>query len=175
VFEVDHPMAQSWKRERLRAAGINEPVGVRFVPVDFERESLQEGLVRMGCRVDAPAFVSWLGVTQYLTPAVIQSTLDLLGSCAMGSEIALTYVVPDALRDDVDRAFADAAASLTAARGEPWRTFFHPAEFEALVRTAGFTSVEHFGPDEAAAQPYFHNRTDRLRPQGLERCVAARR
>jgi hypothetical protein len=31
----------------------------------------------------------------------------------------LTYVVPDALRDDVDRAFADAAARLTAARSEP--------------------------------------------------------
>jgi methyltransferase (TIGR00027 family) len=175
MFEVDHPMAQSWKRERLRAAGINEPVGVRFVPVDFERESLQEGLARMGFRVDAPAFVSWLGVTQYLTLTAIQATLDLLGSCALGSEIALTYIVPDALRDDVDRAFAAAAAPFAAARGEPWLTFFHPAEFEALVRTSGFTSVEHFGPDEAAAQPYFHNRTDRLRPQGLERCVVARR
>jgi methyltransferase (TIGR00027 family) len=175
VFEVDHPMAQAWKRERLRAAGINEPVGVRFVPLDFERESLQEGLMRMGFRLDAPAFVSWLGVTQYLTPAAIQSTFDLLGSFALGSEVAVTYVVPDALRDDVDRTFADAAAALTAARGEPWLTFFHPAEFEALVQTSGFTSVEHFGPDEAAAQPYFHNRTDHLRPQGLERCVVARR
>src|SRR5215831_1256196 len=65
VFEVDHPMAQAWKRERLREAGIQEPVGVRFVPVDFERESLQEELARMGFRLDAPAFVSWLGVTQY--------------------------------------------------------------------------------------------------------------
>ena len=175
IFEVDHPTAQAWKRERLRAAGIHEPVGLQFVPVDFEHESLQEGLARREFRWDAPAFVSWLGVTQYLTPAAIQSTLDLLGSFALGSEIALTYVVPDALRDDVDRAFADAAARLTAARSEPWLTFFHPADFEALVRTSGFTSVEHFGPDEAAVQPYFHNRTDCLRPQGLERCVVARR
>ena len=85
VFEVDHPMVQSWKRERWHAVGINEPVGVQFVPVDFERESLQEGLARMGFRVEAPAFVSWLGVTQYLTPAAIQSTLDLLGSFARGA------------------------------------------------------------------------------------------
>jgi hypothetical protein len=42
----------------------------------------------------------------------------------------------------VPRTSADAAASLTAARGEPWLTFFHPAEFEALVRTSGFTSEE---------------------------------
>jgi methyltransferase (TIGR00027 family) len=175
VFEVDHPIVQAWKRERLRAAGITEPVGVQFVPVDFERESLEEGLAHMGFRMDAPAFVSWLGVTQYLTPAAIQATLDFLGVFALGSELVGTYVVPDELRDDVDRAFAAVAAPVAAARGEPWLTFFHPAEFEALVRTSGFTSIEHFGPEEAAAQPYFHNRTDRLRPQGLERCVAARR
>jgi O-methyltransferase involved in polyketide biosynthesis len=102
-------------------------------------------------------------------------TLDFLGSLALGSEIVVTYVVPDELRDDIDRAFATVAAPVAAARGEPWLTFFHPAEFEMLVRTSGFTSVEHFGPEEAAAQPYFHNRTDRLRPQGLERYVAARR
>ena len=175
VFEVDHPLAQLWKRERLRAAEINEPVGVRFVPVDFERESLQEELTRMGFRMEAPAFVSWLGVTQYLTPTAIQATLDVLNSFALGSEIVVTYVVPEELRDDVDRGFAAASASLAAARGEPWRTFFHPAEFEALVRTSGFVSVEHFGPAEAIAQPYFRNRTDGLRPQGLERYVAARR
>jgi methyltransferase (TIGR00027 family) len=175
VFEVDHPLAQAWKRERLRAAGINEPAGVRFVPVDFERESLQEGLARTEFRWDAPAFVSWLGVTQYLTLTAIQSTLDVLGSFALGSEIVVTYVVPDELRDDIDRALADVSAPLAAARGAPWLTFFRPAEFETLVRRSGFTSVEHFGPDEATAQPYFHNRTDRLRPQGLERCVAARR
>ena len=85
VFEVDHPRVQSWKRERLRAAGTNEPAGVRFVPVDFECESLQEGLARMAFRWDAPAFVSWLGVTQYLTPAAIQSTLDRLGSLRWGA------------------------------------------------------------------------------------------
>jgi methyltransferase (TIGR00027 family) len=175
VFEVDHPMVQAWKRERLRAAGMKELAGVRFVPVDFERESLQEGLARMGFRMEAPAFVSWLGVTQYLTPAAIQSTLDCLGLLALGSGMVVTYVVPDEWRDDVDRAFAAVAAPVAATRGEPWRTFFHPAEFEALVRTSGFTSVEHFGPDEAATQPYFHNRTDSLRPQGLERYVTARR
>src|SRR5262245_39325942 len=82
VFEVDHPTAQAWKRERLRAVGLYEPVGVRFVPVDLERESLQEGLARREFRWDALAFVSWLGVTQYLTPAAIRSTLDLLGSSA---------------------------------------------------------------------------------------------
>ena len=163
------------KRERLRAAGINEPVGMRFVSVDFECESLQEGLARMGFRVDAPAFVSWLGVTQYLTPAAIQSTLDLLGSFAPGSEVAVTYVVPDDLRDDVDHAFAAAAAALTAARGEPWLTFFHPQSSRRWFGRQGSRPSSISGQTRPPAQPYFHNRTDRLRPQGLERCVAARR
>jgi methyltransferase (TIGR00027 family) len=153
VVEVDHPLVQAWKRERRRAVGSKEPVGVQCVPGDCERESLQEGLARLGVRVEAPALVSWLGVTQDLTPAASPSTRELLGSCARGSASALTSGVPDVRRDDVAGALAEAAASLTAARGEPWRTFCHPAECEALIRTSGCTSVAPCGPDRGRRAP----------------------
>jgi len=38
VFEVDHPMTQSWKRTRLDAAQIAVPESVSYVPVNFERQ-----------------------------------------------------------------------------------------------------------------------------------------
>src|SRR5437764_5030497 len=44
VFEVDYPATQVWKRDQLRAAGLAEPPSLVFAPVDFERESLAEGL-----------------------------------------------------------------------------------------------------------------------------------
>lgn len=55
VFEVDYPATQVWKRDRIRAAGLSEPPSLVFAPVDFERESLTEGLTRAGFRVDEPA------------------------------------------------------------------------------------------------------------------------
>src|SRR6478752_8327811 len=73
VFEVDFPATQAWKRERLREAGLSVPDTLTFAPVDFERESLGDGLARAGFRNDRPAFFQWLGVTPYLTREAISS------------------------------------------------------------------------------------------------------
>src|SRR5580700_6523867 len=48
VFEIDHPATQTWKREQLQSAGIAVPVGLTFVPVDFEGQTLADGLGRAG-------------------------------------------------------------------------------------------------------------------------------
>ena len=55
VFEVDFPATQVWKRERLREAGLAVPDTLTFAPIDFERESLAEGLARAGFRRDRPS------------------------------------------------------------------------------------------------------------------------
>jgi methyltransferase (TIGR00027 family) len=44
VFEVDHPATQSWKRLRLREAGMMIPDSLIFTPVDFEQQTLADGL-----------------------------------------------------------------------------------------------------------------------------------
>src|SRR6185295_3341770 len=44
VFEVDFPATQAWKRELLSRTRIAEPPSLSFVPMDFERDSLEDGL-----------------------------------------------------------------------------------------------------------------------------------
>jgi methyltransferase (TIGR00027 family) len=65
VFEVDHPATQTWKRERLKAVGVDLPTNLTFVPLDFEKQSLIETLRMKGYRSDTPALFSWLGVVPY--------------------------------------------------------------------------------------------------------------
>src|SRR5580658_731298 len=67
VFEVDHPATQAWKREQLEAADIQIPSSLTFVPIDFEQQTLADGLAPSGFNPKASAFFSWLGVTPYLT------------------------------------------------------------------------------------------------------------
>ena len=74
VFEVDHPAMQDWKRSRLDALGISVPPELVWVPVDFEVESIADGLARAGVG-PAPTFVSWLGVVPYLSVDAIEATL----------------------------------------------------------------------------------------------------
>jgi len=60
-----------------------------FAPIDFERQSLADGLAVAGLRRDQPAYFQWLGVTPYLTREAIISTLDFVASIN-GAEVVLT-------------------------------------------------------------------------------------
>src|SRR6185436_10266000 len=56
VFEVDHPSTQAWKRRRLQEQSIELPHSLTFAPVDFETQTLADGLRSAGFRADRPAF-----------------------------------------------------------------------------------------------------------------------
>jgi methyltransferase (TIGR00027 family) len=78
IFEVDHPLTQAWKRERLAEAAIAPPAALRFVPVDFERETLADGLGAAGFDPARQTFFSWLGVVPYLTEQAVFATLGFI-------------------------------------------------------------------------------------------------
>ena len=54
VFEVDHPATQAFKRAQLAAAGIDVPPSLRFVPVDFEHQSIGAALAAAGSGARKP-------------------------------------------------------------------------------------------------------------------------
>src|SRR4051794_25821746 len=48
VFEVDHPATQAWKRRKLAEAGITVPPSVTYAPINFESQTLANGLTAAG-------------------------------------------------------------------------------------------------------------------------------
>ncbi len=132
-----------------------------------------ESLRNSGYLTDAAGFFSWLGVTWYLTPDAIFTTLRSVASTARGSEIIFQYVPPAAPLDDVGRQRRELLRNWATARGEPFLTFFEPAEFAEQVRKLGFGEVWDFGPDDANAR-YFANRTDGLRLRSPSHFMGAR-
>ena len=82
VFEIDHPATQAWKRQRLAELGVEPPAGLVFAPIDFERQTLREGLEQAGFDFAELAVFSWMGVTMYLTLDAINATLATLASAA---------------------------------------------------------------------------------------------
>src|SRR5262249_37076784 len=94
VFEVDHGATQAWRRRQLAAASITVPENVTFVAADFETGTLIAELIRSGLDPAVPAFVSWLGVTMYLTTEAIGRTFAELALLAPGSEIVADYMLP---------------------------------------------------------------------------------
>jgi methyltransferase (TIGR00027 family) len=84
VYEVDDPPMQVWKQARPKALGLETPKQLRFTPCDFERSSIADALADVGFAPQAAAFISWLAVTQYLSPASISDTLRWAAGCAPG-------------------------------------------------------------------------------------------
>jgi methyltransferase (TIGR00027 family) len=173
VFEVDRPATQAAKRELLEGDGVAVPASATFVPVDFEADPLRERLVQSGLDPFRPVFVSWLGVTMYLTRKAILATLTDLGRFAPGSEIVTDHLLPAELRDAAGNGYAEAVAPVAAEQGEPWLTFLSPAAIGGLLRDAGFEVVEQAGQRESV-DPRLWNRTDALRPAALSALVHAR-
>ncbi|HZN23649.1 MAG TPA: class I SAM-dependent methyltransferase, partial [Burkholderiales bacterium] len=71
IFEVDHPATQSWKQRQLEAAHIRAPATLTYAPIDFERDTLANGLAAAGFDATEPTFFMWLGVVPYLSADAI--------------------------------------------------------------------------------------------------------
>ena len=159
VFEVDYAATQSWKRERIKAAGLIEPPSLVFAPNDFERQSLSEGLTRVGFKPDQPAFFQWLGVVLYLTREAVRSTLKFVAEVPQ-AVVVFDYAEPFQNYPAERRANVMAVADSAAARGEPWLSLFDPAELHDLLRGAGFKSIEDLGLPEITERLYGELRRD---------------
>jgi methyltransferase (TIGR00027 family) len=174
VFEVDHPATQEWKRRMISNAHLQSPGSLVYVPVNLERESLAERLGANGFRADEPAFFSWLGVTMYLSREAIQQTLRfVVHSRVSRSGIVFDYLTLPRRWDLLRRWGMKLLMRRVAAAGEPWQTFFEPAQLQGELRRLGFATVRDFGPDEINAR-LFENAGARLRVGGSGRVVLAR-
>lgn len=173
LLEVDRPASQAWKRARIAELGLPVREGHVFAAVDFETESLADGLDRAGLDWSQPAFFSWLGVMMYLTSQAIEATLGCVSRCGSGSEIVVSYDVSEEFLDDTARKMVKAEATLVAAAGEPYMIRMPPAQAQALAEAAGLEVAEHL-TSHVLADRYFAGRGDGLRPSAAERLIAAR-
>lgn len=140
VFEVDHPASQATKRRRSSTltALARE---VRFVPVDFTRDDLDDRLSASGHDLLAPTTWVWEGVVPYLTEDEVRATLEVVaGRSAPGSRLVVSYLAPS-LGRFVGRWLSSLALRR---RGEdvfehePQRSFFTPARMRSLLERHGF-------------------------------------
>lgn len=137
VFEVDHPATQAWKRYCLAMAGIDVPSTLTFAPVDFERETLADGLAAAGFDRAQPAFFTWLGVVPYLTEAAVVATLTYIATQPGGAHVVFDYGNAPAEPSEL--------AERVAKIGEEFRSYYDTAALHATLARLGLRVVEDVG------------------------------
>lgn len=173
VFEVDQPWTQQWKRARLAELGIAEPSSLTFVPVDFETQILATALPGAGVDAKQAVFFSWLGVSMYLTDAVVWNTLTTVAAMTRhGGGVTFDYAATVTGLNIGQRLMAAALARRVAAAGEPFRSSFAPQAISDGLHRLGFADIDDVDDEDMNAR-YFANRDDGLAVRGSGRIVTA--
>jgi methyltransferase (TIGR00027 family) len=130
VFEVDHPDSQRTKRARISTL-TQTAREVRFVPVNFTRDSLDDALTQIGHDPSLPTTWVWEGVIMYLTPAEIESTLAVITRrSTRPSRLIIVYLAPALMMHIV--------GILVRRVGEPFRSSYTAAALRDLLADHGF-------------------------------------
>lgn len=165
IFEVDEPATQHAKRLLLAERGIAVPDNVRYAAIDFERETLGDGLRRAGFDVQRAAFVSCLGVLVYLGEDAVYTVFRWVASLPRGSDVVAT--VRQRRNDD-----GGPMATAVAAGGEPWLSAFDIDELATRLREFGFGDVKIVTGSELDVR-YTLRRRDDLHPSRRMTIVTA--
>jgi len=161
VFEVDHPVTQALKQERISVAGWQIPDNLHFVPVNFSHEDLAEALKKSAYDPREPTFFSWLGVSYYLTQEEIEKTLRSLSQIApVGSTVLFDYLDRDAFDPDKSNRSVQLMKEIARQVGEPMKAGFDPNELGEFLQRLGLELKEDMNPI-GIEERYFKGRTDR--------------
>ena len=174
VFEVDHPLTQADKKERIARAGWTVPENLTFVPVDFTRDSLAGQLITGGFDPTAKSFFSWLGVTYYLSAEAIDKTLSALSSlCADGSTLVFDY--PDENFFSAPEKRVQNTIMMAKAGGEPMQSAFSYSELEKLLEKHGFLIYELLTPEDIQRDVIDRAGADMKAFEHVNYCLAVRK
>ncbi len=164
-FEVDLPATSERKRQRLVEALGAVPDYVRYAPIDFDTQKLEDVLPPLGYDPKQRTFFILEGVTMYVVAAGNAATLDFIRrNSSSGSRVVYDYIVRPVVEGRYQGYWAaDFITFAVAQRGEPYVTGWTPREAAAFVKKHGLVLVEDVGDKELGPR---HNTGSDGKPGG---------
>ena len=143
VFEVDHPASQRTKLEKLKQVFGSPPAHVVYVPVDFNSQRLDQRLFESGYDEHLKTLFIWQGVTQYLTPEAVDTTLAFIAEhSGMGSAVIFDYMYPSLLDGTVKRGEVSNMRNKRWMSGEMMTFGIPEGKVTEFLEQRGFTQVQ---------------------------------
>jgi methyltransferase (TIGR00027 family) len=148
TFELDQPETSSAKQAALRNALGVLPERIRFITIDFNRQSINEVLTQAGFDWSRPACFVWEGVTNYLSAESVDRALRQVAQTPSGTILLFTYIHRAVL--DKPEQFFGAEQLMTRLRsyGEPWTFGLYPEELASYLAERKLTLLKDVGVAE---------------------------
>jgi methyltransferase (TIGR00027 family) len=146
VFEVDFPATARWKRALLERARTKLD-HVRYVEIDFTKETLAARLPAAGFDPTKPTLFLWEGVTMYLPESAVVETLSFVGGTTR-SAIVFDYFYRRAFEAPEEFHGAKETLAFCKRRGEPCLFGVDADVLGDFVRRCGLRLTANDGPRE---------------------------
>ena len=145
VFEIDHPVTQHKKLERIRRAGLTIPARLHCVPADLAKISTLDALAGSGFEMSRPTFLTLLGVVYYLTAdSLAETARSISRHLPAGTLLVIDYLLDEESTKPEHLLMRKRMRSFVTRLREPMVSEYSLAAMNALMATEGFEAVENF-------------------------------
>ena len=145
VFEVDLPIMQNIKKEKIRKGLGTLPTHIEYVPIDFNKQTLDEVLRETALDVENPIFFICEGVTQYITEEALKSILRFISKTVTGSTVVFTYVLKSVIDKTSDIEGANNVMDYFETKDQEWKFGLEPSNIDEFLQQFELTLIEDVG------------------------------
>ncbi|MFT3932962.1 MAG: SAM-dependent methyltransferase [Chitinophagaceae bacterium] len=156
VIEIDHPDTAALKIKTLKKINKQLPGNVRYLQIDFNKQSLQHLLEQHNIDFSVTTTIIWEGVTNYLDKKAIDATFTTLQQFPKNSSVIFTYVDSEVFSNPERFFGAEKLLNDLKAIEERWTFGFEPKllavylqqyQFQLLTDEGAAAYRQHFVPE----------------------------
>lgn len=141
IFELDLESTQSIKKALTRRLLGKLPANVRYVPINFARDSITARLGAAGFDPRLKTLFIWEGVTLFLNREIIAETLGRLAEIGPHNRIIFDFIPPEMIDDETDYMGNRQLLRICASIGEPLTFGCRPDDMRRLLTGLGYGNI----------------------------------
>jgi methyltransferase (TIGR00027 family) len=149
VFEVDHPVTQRLKVEKIREIFGSLPGNVMYVPADLGVDNLGQRLRDSGYDRSRSTLFVMEGILMYLPPGIVDEILSFIAhNSGEGSAIIFDYIPLSVVDGTCELEAGNNWRKGVMEAGEPFLFGIGEGEVGAFLARRGFSLVRNLSPDD---------------------------
>lgn len=145
IVEVDLPIIQNIKKEKILKILGALPSNITFISINFNSQTLDEVLNIPELNFSKPIFFIWEGVTQYITDAAVKNTLQFISKSSSGSTIAFSYILKSVIDKTSDMLGTDNMMNYFESKNQSWIFGLDPSKLVDFLKQFNLTLIEDIG------------------------------
>ena len=157
LFELESQHTQNAKINQLKKRKISVPKKVIFIPIDFNKESIEEKLDQAGFQRGKKSLFILEGLIMYLDDAAVESTFELIKNYA-GSDSLLVFdtIYASVLREEHLYYGEEEIYATVKNAEEKWTFGIERKDIQSFLQKRGFQLLEQLN-SQSLEQKYFTN------------------